>query len=103
MGIKIVSKYELKKMSDKEGLVIQGCGGELQDWIDGINENCTNIFFPFDDKLEMNIGRLAMWRLQTHCNFGGTWLSDYVPNYLGGFVCDENEYGNLENDFEQSL
>lgn len=126
MGIKIVSKYELKKMSDKEGLVIQGCGGELQDWIDGINEiltqndilkngtkfenvyvfqneNCTNILFPFDDKLEMNIGRLAMWRLQTHCNFGGTWLSDYVPNYLGGFVCDENEYGNLENDFEQSL
>ena len=26
-----------------------------------------------------------MWRLQTHANFGGTWLSDYVPNRLGGF------------------
>lgn len=27
-----------------------------------------------------------MWRLQTHPHFGGTWLSDYVPNRLGGFV-----------------
>ena len=26
-----------------------------------------------------------MWRLQTHDTFGGTWLSDYVPNRLGGF------------------
>ena len=27
-----------------------------------------------------------MWRLQTHEQFGGTWLSDYVPNRLGGFI-----------------
>ena len=26
-----------------------------------------------------------MWRLRTHETFGGTWLSDYVPNRLGGF------------------
>ena len=31
------------------------------------------------------MGRLAMWRLRTHEDFGGTWLSDYVPNKLGGF------------------
>ena len=30
-----------------------------------------------------------MWRLQTHGNFGGTWLSDYVPNRLGGFISKE--------------
>ena len=30
-----------------------------------------------------------MWRLQTHGNFGGTWLSDYVPNKLGGFISKE--------------
>ena len=30
-----------------------------------------------------------MWRLQTHEMFGGTWLSDYVPNRLGGFVTEE--------------
>lgn len=36
------------------------------------------------------MGKLAMWRLQTHEQFGGTWLSDYVPNRLGGFTA-ENE------------
>ena len=30
--------------------------------------------FPFEDV------QLAMWRLQTYDQFGGTWLSDYVPN-----------------------
>ena len=35
------------------------------------------------------MGKLAMWRLQTHGNFGGTWLSDYVPNRLGGFISKE--------------
>ena len=30
-----------------------------------------------------------MLRLQTHGNFGGTWLSDYVPNKLGGFISKE--------------
>ena len=27
-----------------------------------------------------------MWRIQTHDRYGGTWLSDYVPNRLGGFL-----------------
>ena len=30
-----------------------------------------------------------MWRLQTHADFGGTWLSDFVPNRLGGFLSAE--------------
>ena len=25
-------------------------------------------------------------RLSTHSQFGGTWLSDYVPNELGGYL-----------------
>ena len=32
-----------------------------------------------------------MWRLQTHEQFGGTWLSDYVPNRLGGFVSENGQ------------
>lgn len=32
------------------------------------------------------MGKLAMWRLHSHEQFGGTWLSDYVPNRLGGFI-----------------
>ena len=49
------------------------------------NEGHTNIMFPFED-VELDVGKLAMWRLQTHEQFGGTWLSDYVPNRLGGFI-----------------
>lgn len=101
-----ISAEDLRKMSDKEGLILQGCGGDLQEWADGINsalidtdilrspfdrlyvfenEGLTNIMFPFDD-VELDVGKLAMWRLQTHEQFGGTWLSDYVPNRLGGFI-----------------
>lgn len=101
-----ISAEELRKMSDEEGLILQGCGGDMQEWADGINstladadilrapfeklyvfenEGLTNIMFPFDD-VELDIGKLAMWRLQTHEQFGGTWLSDYVPNRLGGFI-----------------
>ena len=103
-----VSIQELRHMKDKEGLVLQGCGGDLQEWENGINDiltdqnillngtrfknvmsfqkdGLTNLLFPFED-VEINIGKLSMWRLQTHGQFGGTWLSDYVDNRLGGFV-----------------
>ena len=112
MEIKSVSLHDLRKMNDSEGLILQGCGGDLQEWVDGINdilteayilkngsrfencyvfenENLTCILFPFDD-VQLDIGKFAVWRLQTHEQFGGTWLSDYVPNRLGGFI-PENE------------
>ena len=34
------------------------------------------------------MGKLAMWRLHSHEQFGGTWLSDYVPNRLGSFISE---------------
>lgn len=107
-----VSPEDLRKMNNKEGLILQGCGGDLQEWADGINsalidaeilrhtafekmyvfenEGHTNIMFPFED-VELDVGKLAMWRLQTHEQFGGTWLSDYVPNRLGGFIEEHPE------------
>ena len=111
--IKHIDCYELRNMKDKEGLIIQGCGGDLNEWTDGINEMLTEsgiladetkftevyefqnegltcLMFPFDENVKIEIGKLAMWRLQTHEQFGGTWLSDYVPNRLGGFVGQEN-------------
>lgn len=80
----------------------------MQEWIDGVNEmltesgillngtkfekvyafqndNLTNLLYPFED-VELSIGKLAMWRIATHTQFYGTWLSNYVPNYLGGFI-----------------
>ena len=113
MSVESITTNDLRKMSDKEGLILQGCGGEIQEWIDGINtmlsdagillngtkfekvytfqnENLTNILYPFDD-VELDIGKLAMWRLATHPQFYGTWLSDYVPNYLGGFIAEKQK------------
>ena len=109
MSIKTISTDELRRMSGKEALILQGCGGSLQEWVDGINdiltqegilqngtkfsdcstfehEGTTCLVFPFSDDVKLNVGRLAMWRLSTHNVFAGTWLSDYVPNRLGGFV-----------------
>jgi len=109
MSVKTVSTDELRRMNGSEGLILLDCGGSLDEWVDGINgmltedgilldgtrfhdcstfenEGTTCLLFPFSDDVKLNVGKLAMWRLQTHGNFGGTWLSDYVPNRLGGFV-----------------
>ena len=48
------------------------------------HEGLTCLLFPFDGA-KLDVGKLALWRLQTHATFGGTWLSDYVTNRLGGF------------------
>ena len=37
-----VSIKELRCMKDKEGLVLQGCGGDLQEWENGINDILTD-------------------------------------------------------------
>lgn len=99
---------ELRRMKQKDGLILQGCGGDIQEWVDGINElltqedillegtkfgnvrsffyeGLTNLLFPFED-VKLNFGRLAIWRLSSHETYGGMWLSDYVPNKLGGFL-----------------
>ena len=115
MSVKSVNTEELRSMSNTEGLVLQGCGGELKEWIDGINglfkrsgilledsefkeDDCytfkngelTCLLLPFNDEISIDLGKMAMWRLQTHQDLGGTWFSDYVDNRLGGFI-NEND------------
>ena len=108
MSINHIETEDLRRMEGKGGLILQGCGGELQEWLDGINEMFTEagilkngakfqdifafeyndspcLLYPFEG-VDLEIGKLAMWRLQTHETFGGTWLSDFVPNRLGGFI-----------------
>ena len=41
MGINAITTDALRRMSDSEGLILQGCGGDLQEWLDGINEMFT--------------------------------------------------------------
>jgi hypothetical protein len=45
-------------------------------------DGLTNLLFGMED-VKLNIGKLAIWRLQSHSTFGGTWLSDYLVNNLG--------------------
>lgn len=88
MNINTITAEDLRRMPDKEGLILQGCGGDLTEWVDGINEMLTNagilkdgsqfenvfafqhgeltcLLYPFDD-VKLDIGKLALWRLQTH-------------------------------------
>lgn len=81
-----IKAEELRKMNGKEGLILQGCGGDPQEWVDGINdmlteagilldntkfsdvsvfenEGLTNILFPLDDTVHVHTGKLAMCRL----------------------------------------
>ncbi len=118
MSITPISAEQLRRMNNSEGLIIQGCGGDLQEWVDGINdmltesgilrnesrfkkaytfknEGLTCLLFPFDD-VQPDIGRLAIWRLETREYFGSTWLSDYVPNNLGGFIEEQTEDFEIE-------
>ena len=42
MSIKTITTDDLRRMNGKEGLVLQGCGGDPQEWLDGINELLTD-------------------------------------------------------------
>lgn len=113
MSIKPMTADDIRHLKNSEGLVLQGCGGSLTEWVDGINdlltqsgilqegskfhdcitfenEGVTCLLFPFSEDTKLDMGKLAIWRLTTYESLGGTWLSDYVPNQLGGFI-SENE------------
>jgi hypothetical protein len=122
MEIKNITANDLKKMNNKEGLILQGCGGEVKEWVDGINDILTEngillddtkfddvsvfqndgvtcILYPFDN-VHLDVGKMSMWRLQSYTAFAGTWLSDYVDNKLGGFEPEQNKAEKVKPDCE---
>lgn len=107
--IKKLTTSEVKDLRYKgyEFLVLQGCGGDLKEWVDGItklfqdekiiplsflfdevytfeNGNLINLAFALKDK-NINMGKLAMLRLKMRESFGAIWLSDYIDN---GYIKD---------------
>lgn len=94
---------ELLHEFEGEGLVCLGCGGNLNEWVDGVNnimlsqnvtshpkifgdaihfeyEGLTNLLFPFPtDSDDFNVSRLAIVRL--HYDWM-KWWSDYKDNTL---------------------
>ena len=86
MSIENITADSLRRMNGKEGLVLQGCGGDPQEWLDGINglltgedilkngskfENIavfqnggvTNLLFPFEGGVEVVLPRTVRWYL----------------------------------------
>lgn len=41
--MKQITLNELKRLTHAEGLILQGCGGDLQEWVDGINKNFAGV------------------------------------------------------------
>lgn len=124
MEIKNVSLHELRKMNNSEGLILQGCGGDLQEWVDGINdmltengilqnesrfekaytfnnENLTCLLFPFEG-VQLDVGKLAMWRLETRETFGSMWLTDYVDNRLNEFISEQTAEPVSDEDYDET-
>ena len=103
MEIKKIDLETLKDLRDEcEFLIIQGCGGDLNEWVNGIgdllkennivsddfifdevytfdNNNLTNLAFSIKG---MDLSKLAIFRIKIRNEFGAMWLSDYVDNYL---------------------
>lgn len=116
MSIREISVDKLRRMEDQEGLIIQGCGGDLQEWVDGINEILTEegilkkgtkfedvysfqrgevtcLLFPFKDAYldfrESDILRLhEIMMSMTGYEFGGRYKTN--DNY----ILEEDAQGN---------
>ena len=118
MEVKEITVHDLRQKEYGNGLVLQGCGGELEEWVDGINgilseehilfpgsrferafvflrEGRTNLFFPFAG-VWLDMGKLAVWRVTAGRKFGSMWLSDYVDHPLGGPTENSQEVRSME-------
>lgn len=125
--VKILFPEFREAVKDKEGIVLLGCGGPLEDWTNGVTKLLADTFIipsvepsdTFSDfyRLEttghrvdvamvfrkdakMEIGRMAVWRL----TFGDcSWISDYLDNYasqhgdFGAVTLDDAEVESQEN------
>lgn len=98
MTIKNITVEEAKEI-EGDALVLIGCGGDVNDWAEGINgllkeegiirESMDDVFilnkivrtdliFMFNETVDM--GKLAIWRLTKGLTFNAKWLSDYLNN-----------------------
>jgi len=111
MEIQDTKFSQFKTLSKKEeGIVLTDCGGEPQEWVDGVTKilndeeiakgspdelwksvhklttsgGRTDIAFISHNCLDgFNVGKMAMWRLR----FGDcSWISDYLVNYAKQFT-----------------
>lgn len=41
LSIERITTEDLRRMEGQEGLILQGCDGDLEEWMEGINEMLT--------------------------------------------------------------
>ena len=125
--IKRITISDLLKMCDREqeGLVIQGCGDSLEEWVGGINrilteegiliggftftnvmtftrKETTCLLFPFDDELLADMDMLFDWVCSNYDVFGCMSISGYCATYFDHYPPRLEEYDNYEeNEKEQ--
>ena len=82
MSVNTITTDDLRRMEGKNGLILQGCGGDLKEWVDGINDMLTDagilkngskfenvsafqydgmtcLLYPFEG-VDLDIGKLAV-------------------------------------------
>ena len=100
-----LTKESIRQMRGQEGLILMGCGGSAEEWESGINNWLTEegilldgtkfthispfryngmicLLFSFTEDVRLNVGKLAVWRIQNRESFGAVWLSDFLDNQL---------------------
>ena len=117
MSIKRINMTDLRGYEGREGLILQGCGGDPQEWIDGINdlltkneilldgtkfknEDCavfdnngsTCILYEFTEDTKINMGRLAIANVNSAF---GTNIS--VDEFSSAMSATRNAYINTAN------
>ncbi len=104
LKVTTITIEDLQNMGRREGLVLQGCGGNPNDWINGVNDIFTQegilekgtkferafrfrygqlicLLFPFEG-VKLNQERLDLWSQGTYEIFGGMRLSDFLSSHL---------------------
>ena len=66
MNINTITAEDLRRMPDKEGLILQGCGGDLTEWVDGINEMLTKAGILKDGCQFENVAAFQHGELHLH-------------------------------------
>ena len=83
MEIKKITAEDLRRMDGKEGLIIQGCGGDLQEWVDGMNDLLTEAGIlkngtRFEDVSAFQYGELTCLLYPFDNSGSGHWKICYV-------------------------
>lgn len=70
MRIRTISTAQIRRMGDQEGLILQGCGGDPQEWVDGINEILAKEQYLTFSKTMLSVQGLSDPGLQAHSPHG---------------------------------